>query len=579
MDENYKKLNASSSNVVQPIHNNLLELIQKNKTIPAFLNNLTANDPRLCCLKKAIRRGNFRAKIWNNRDCNLYLIYLIQKQMIPFWQGITAYVYLIAKMQYTQKQDLRPEDQDVKFNYQVKIILLVKAGKITELGYQYLLGMFHAMQNLSANLNFEQLVDYVVKLPRIEQWLIKTEFDHHLTQRESKHDANRLMWVLINNLPLIQKISTGNFEDPTTYYLIPSSLLINYVLQTLNQQPLRMRPVFGNPGLKTLYQWHSQNFHPVALYAPQILSNPKDADGYRCGPFPMWLHDIGHIFWGNMLSETQRDYIFTTYIPALRSLKNIAEKFGDESSIEYLQEAEIKAYDFDLTAIMDYADIKTRFTTYLAQTIGKNPIYPSCIYTGIYEHEAIGRAEGDTFYFLLHYGMYAAKMPNAFKKVYETLISFISIGQSYRKLPVVEALQRLAKNAVTDPDALFAGDPPIVELNTMAWYSLLNSGLPSAEIWHRMTEDHNLADELLQMIQKGLNFFSPYLSITPPKRIALLDYLKKQQPDCAKISKDQSSNANIVNKFQSQFFNVFDKETGEFSSAAANYCGEALKYN
>jgi len=71
--------------------------------------------------KKAIRRGNFRAKIWNNRDCNLYLIYLIQKQMIPFWQGITAYVYLIAKMQYTQKQDLRLEDQDVKFNYQLKL--------------------------------------------------------------------------------------------------------------------------------------------------------------------------------------------------------------------------------------------------------------------------------------------------------------------------------------------------------------------------------------------------------------------------------------------------------------------------
>ena len=41
--------------------------------------------------------------------------------MIPFWQGITAYVYLIAKMQYTQKQDLRLEDQDVKFNYQLKL--------------------------------------------------------------------------------------------------------------------------------------------------------------------------------------------------------------------------------------------------------------------------------------------------------------------------------------------------------------------------------------------------------------------------------------------------------------------------
>ncbi|WP_339051435.1 hypothetical protein [Rickettsiella endosymbiont of Xylota segnis] len=69
------------------------------------------------------------------------------------------------------------------------------------------------------------------------------------------------------------------------------------------------------------------------------------------------------------------------------------------------------------------------------------------------------------------------------------------------------------------------------------------------------------------------------LPIPPLKRVAVLDYLKKQQPDSAKISKDQSSNANIVNKFQSQFFYIPDKETGELSSAAANYYGEALKYN
>ncbi len=62
MDENYKKPNASSSNVVQPMHDNLLELVQKNKTIAAVLNNLTANDPRLCCLKKAIVEEIFGQK-------------------------------------------------------------------------------------------------------------------------------------------------------------------------------------------------------------------------------------------------------------------------------------------------------------------------------------------------------------------------------------------------------------------------------------------------------------------------------------------------------------------------------------
>jgi hypothetical protein len=160
---------------LSPAHNNILELVQKNKTIPAFLNNLTPDDVRLLCLKKAIHKGNFRARIWNHPHCNLYLIYLINKKMIPFWQGITAYVYLIAKMQYTKTQAMRAEDQDVKFDYQVKIVPLVKAGTITIPGYGYLLGVMHVLEKLKVEVNFEALVNYVLALPRIEQWLINTD--------------------------------------------------------------------------------------------------------------------------------------------------------------------------------------------------------------------------------------------------------------------------------------------------------------------------------------------------------------------------------------------------------------------
>ncbi|MEN9916806.1 MAG: hypothetical protein RLY40_738, partial [Pseudomonadota bacterium] len=141
MDKNYKKPDAASADPLPPLHRGLLQLVQKNQIIPNFLNNLTANDPNLRCLKKAIAKGNFRSQIWNNRDCNLYLIYLIQNQLIPVWQGITAYTYLIAKMQFTETQDLRSEDQDVKFNYLVEVISLVKAKKITMHGYEYLLAL------------------------------------------------------------------------------------------------------------------------------------------------------------------------------------------------------------------------------------------------------------------------------------------------------------------------------------------------------------------------------------------------------------------------------------------------------
>lgn len=552
-------------------HNNILELVQKNKTIPAFLNNLTANDPRLRCLKKAIHKGNFRAKIWNHPHCNLYLIYLINEKMIPFWQGITAYVYLIAKMQYTKTQAMRAEDQDVKFDYQVKIVPLVKAGKITLPGYDYLLGVTYALEKLNVSVNFEKLVSYVLALPRIEQWLIKTEFNHHLTLRESKQDSNRLVWVLINNLPLMKKISAGNYEDPTTEYLIPSSSMINYFLRTLNEQPLRMRPVFGNPGLATLYDWHAQDYHPVSLYAPQILSNPKNADGYRCGPLAMWLHDIGHTFWGSMLTKAQREYIFTTYIPALRCLKDMAKEFYDDWSLETLKETEIRAYDFDLTAIMDYADGETRFSTYLAHTLGKNPIYPSCVYTGVQESEAIGRADGDTLYFLLHYGLYTAKTPDAYKDIYKNLINFITIGPSYRNRPIVNALKTLAKNAVINPEALFAYDPPLFKMDREAWRMLLNSSLSSEELWMKMTGDVDRGEELLDLIEQGLNFFHPYLPMTATKRLALLESLEKQQPMCAKISKKPCNNANIKTKFQPQFFSIHENDSSAVSATETHH--------
>lgn len=581
MDENHKKQEASSVDPLPPLHTSLLQLVQKNKFIPQFLNNLTTDDPNLCCLKKAITKGNFRSQIWNHRDCNLYLIYLIQNQRIPFWQGITAYIYLIAKMQYTQTQDLRHEDQDVKLSYQVEVVPLVKSGKITTLGHQYLLGVLQDLKRIQAEVNHPHLMKYVLRLPRIEQWLIKTEYNHHFQSAwgEFPNDANRLVGVLIENLPLMQRLSRSCYEDATTQYLIPSSSLINYVLRALNKKPLRMRPVLGSLGVETLSQWHRQGFHPVSLYAPQIRSNPKDADNFRCGPFPMWLHDIGHSFWGSMLTKAQRDTIFTTVIPALCYLREIAEAYLDDTTSEFLKEAEIKACDFDLTAITYYLDLEKRFSRYLAHTIGKNPIYKMCVYNGVYEYEAIGQAEGDKFYFLLHYALYADQTSQPFKAVYRKLISFISTGKGYREQRSINALRRLAQQAAIDPDVLFTQRPPLKNGDSMAWLKLLKSDRLSAAIWYNLTGDADRAEELLQMIEQGLNLFHPYLPMTATKRLALLDYFENQPANATKISNDQANNVNIVSQFQPQFFSVIDYQTGELSDVAANNDGEALTYN
>lgn len=66
--------------------------------------------------------------------------------------------------------------------------------------------------------------------------------------------------------------------------------------------------------------------------------------------------------------------------------------------------------------------------------------------------------------------------------------------------------------------------------------------------------------------------------MTPSKRLALLDYFEKQPIHCAKNSKDRYSNANILSKFQPQFFKVLDHETGELSFVASHDI-QTLKYN
>lgn len=340
-----------------------------------------------------------------------------------------------------------------------------------------------------------------------------------------------------------------------------------------------MRPVLGDLGLETLLQWHSQNFHPVSLYASQIVSNPNNTDGFRCGPFPMWLHDIGHSFWGSMLTKMQRDFIFTCFIPALRQLRDLAEAYNDEKTSEFLKEAERAACDFDLTAISYYADRQTRFDIYLAHTIGKSPIYEVCVYNGMYEFEAIGQAEGDRFYFLLHYALFTAETPKAFKEVYRTLISFITTGKNYREQRVISALQKLAKQAAMEPDALFTSGLHLGNWDVPTWQRLLNSSRTSAEIWFSLTGDADQAEELLQLIEQGLNFFHPYLPMVPAKRLALLDYFEKQHSNCTKNSNNRGANASIVGKLQSQFFKIVDKETGEFVFAPANDDGKQLKYN
>ncbi|MFZ0219655.1 MAG: hypothetical protein WAL30_05555 [Candidatus Aquirickettsiella sp.] len=113
-------------------------------------------------------------------------------------------------------------------------------------------------------------------------------------------------------------------------------------------------------------------------------------------------------------------------------------------------------------------------------------------------------------------------------------------------LQAIHALLKLVRKNKTTP----------AFLNNLQDTRLRNSELSSEEFWLEMIATQKLADELLGMIELGLNIFHPYLPMTDVKRQGLLDCFEKQQAASAKISQNKGGNVTIKAKLHPQFFDL-----------------------
>ncbi len=284
----------------------LFQFVQKNTTIPTFLSKTQPDNIKVKELLNAITNGDPDAKIWSDPNCYLYLLHLMTTTELRFWHGITAYVYLTALMQFTSKQPIKDKDMDTKFICDFKIDTLSKDSKLTPEGGKFLKSIHERLLFAGYSTSYSDLEKFVLTLPPIEQWLIKIPYINS-TIHKNLHHRDQLLHILLGNIPFCRYEENQGGHG---YCWIPSSSMIHYVLQKTSPLPIQMRPIFGSIGVDMLQKMHAANLHPVSLYGFHIHSNPKDADQYRCGPFLMWLHDIGHTFWGSMLlSHRKTNYI------------------------------------------------------------------------------------------------------------------------------------------------------------------------------------------------------------------------------------------------------------------------------
>ena len=271
-------------------------------------------------LKSALIDGSAHHPIFDDKNCQLYLIYLLKEELIPPEQFLTGYIYLSVLMQFTEKQLIHPEHiaarrldwGDVKvFN-----------ARNTELLEQYAAKISAAFNH---KISTEEIIRYYGSLQNSEGWLIAMPYN----SRASGDDVKKMMDTNISSSPLLQKITEQNQD----YVLIPSIGFTKWLLQKLNpERQIEIAPCFGNVGIETLYNdLHSQNKHPITIHSAYIKSNPKKIHNMQAGPVPFALHDIFfHCFGGSAFKKDEYHFLMNVMIPTLQKIidseKDIAVK-------------------------------------------------------------------------------------------------------------------------------------------------------------------------------------------------------------------------------------------------------------
>lgn len=313
----------------------VVQFVQKNEVIPEALKffkdhekDVSNEDTKnISNLARAINTGKLDDPLYSHPKAQLYLLFLLQNKLISFDNFTTANLYIVTLMQHATLPALKVEDQDLKRITKVEALSLddpnvkkIIMSSITKLYYKkedpYITDfelkshLSHLEQAIAEANGFEKLVIRFKKPPYKIYPSKEGDYLRHFFDR----------------CPL--------FGADEEYYYLPSTRLINLILPVLrasafiNYDPkkrevnVKMAPIFGKVGEKTLYQLHQINVHPIDLYMLLVKNNPLVLDGERVGPLDMAMHDIVHFFWANLFSTEEYQFLFEYLLPTL------AQEFG-----------------------------------------------------------------------------------------------------------------------------------------------------------------------------------------------------------------------------------------------------------
>lgn len=252
-------------------------------------------------------------------------------------------------------------------------------------------------------------------------------------------------------------------------------------------------------------------------------SNPKEANGVSFGPFLLWLHDIGHVFWASMLSPKERKMIYEYFIPAMKSILIMADENHDVELAVKVNMIIEKVNDFDLTDIESFRN-SDRFLLYLKESLDVgNALDASNTFCSDVECQQLGGPIEDRLYFLMLKMKYT--LPQGEKKEFwDEVIEYIRTRKFYRNFEIFKAIEhaaRVASNVQKDfsRESYFE----LTKSDCEIWLKIIDSRNTSKEVWESIYTE-NKEDQFIKLMTRGkLVFFHPYFPLTDKMRDAFKD--------------------------------------------------------
>jgi hypothetical protein len=322
--------------------------ILKNTAIDAFYQSFDVaperHQPKLDALMHAVSEGNPDADIFSDPDCSSYLLYLIENKKIPFWSGMTVYVYCIALMQFTKKQSLRPEHERYQLSdHGVKVTKFMLNQTLTQEGREYLSAVkikYAAFPWLA--FDEEKILQAAGDGAAVDAWLI------HINAGLNRALAGvyNLMRALVKDVAYLVGYDTN--------FIMPPFVLMNAFHALQCDEPMQFQPGFGISSKERLTGLHEENAHSLALYSPLVANNLLAVHEFDCGPLMALVHDIAHCFWANLLTKAQRDLILKDLVQVLLQADKILSMDMDARLKTAINKIVFEWRDFNFSPLSDF---------------------------------------------------------------------------------------------------------------------------------------------------------------------------------------------------------------------------------